>query len=135
MLRTGAGAGAGVSISNILRIGTIRGELETPFVATLGERLGSASRSISNILRTGDRGFVKGDEARPESFEPDDPLVRPAGGPSNKARTSFRSSSNIDSNDICFAIVADVVDGLHYDFSMMILVLQGCDDAKTSCLV
>jgi hypothetical protein len=122
MLRTGAGAG--VSISNILRIGTIRGEPETPpFVATLDERLGGASRSISNILRTGDRGFVKGDEARPESFEPVDPLLRPAGGPSNKARTSFRSSSNIDSNDICFAIVADVVDGLHFSLSMMILVL------------
>jgi hypothetical protein len=123
MLRIGTGAGAGagveaeagfgVSISNILRTGTMRGELETPpFVTTLDERLGFGSKPISNMLRTGDRGFVgfagfvKGDGARPESLDPDDPRARPAGGPSNKARTSFRSSSNIDSNDMCLAMVA-----------------------------
>lgn len=109
MLRTGAAGG--VSISNILRIGAIRGELVVPpFVVTLDRRLGGTSPSMSNMLRTGDRGFVKGDEARPEVLELADPLVRPAGGPSNKARTSLRSSSNIDSNDICLAIFENVVD-------------------------
>ena len=131
MLRIGTGAGAGagagveaeagfgVSISNILRTGTMRGELETPpFVTTLDERLGEGSKPISSMLRTGDRGFVgfagfagfagfvKGDGHGPGSLDPDDPRARPAGGPSNKARTSFRSSSNIDSNDMCLAMVA-----------------------------
>jgi len=55
---------------------------------------------------------VKGDEARPEAAELADPLVRPDGGPSNKARTSLRSSSNIDSNDICLAIVAIDIEAL-----------------------
>ena len=89
-----------------------------PFVATLDKRLGGTSPSISNMLRTGDRGFVKGDEARPEVVELADPLVRAAVGPSNKARTSLRSSSNIDSNDICLAIFVNAVDTLRFGFSM-----------------
>jgi hypothetical protein len=63
---------------------------------------------------------VKGDEARPEVVELADPRVRPAGGPSSNARTSLRSSSNIDSNDTCFAIVAIAVEALRSGFSMIV---------------
>jgi hypothetical protein len=117
MLRTGAAGG--VSISSMLRIGAIRGEpVVPPFVPTLDKRLGGTSPSISNMLRTGDRGFVKGDEARPDVLELADPLVRPAVGPSNKARTSLRSSSNIDSNDICLAIFVIAVESVRCGFPM-----------------
>jgi hypothetical protein len=91
MLRTGA-AGGEVSISNILRTGVTRGELLIPpFVAVVDERLGAVSSPMSSMLRTGDRGFVKGDEARPDVAVLADPLLCPAGGPSSKARTSLRS--------------------------------------------
>ena len=102
MLRTGAAGG--VPMSNMLRTGTIRGELF--FAAMLDKSPGGSSELISNMLRTDDWGLVKGDDSRPDVLlELPDPLGRPAGGPSNKARTSFRSSSNMDSNDLCLAIL------------------------------
>ena len=74
---------------------------------------------------------MKGDEARPEVVELADPLIRPVGGPSNKARTSLRASSNIDSNDICFARVAITVEALRFGFSI-ISSLQGVQAAMMS---
>jgi hypothetical protein len=83
------------------------------FAATLDDRLGGTSESISNMLRIGD-------ESRANVLELADPLGFPAGGPSNRARTSLRSSSNIDSNDICLAILANAVDTLRCRSSVSI---------------
>ncbi len=85
-------------MSNILRIEAGLGGLPSPpFVDEMDADLGGGSPT-SNMLRMGDRGFVKGDGARPDVA---DFLGRPAAPPSSKARTSLRSSSNIDSRDIC----------------------------------
>jgi hypothetical protein len=93
-------------MSNMLLTEPARGGAGVaPLVLPRGEGLGTVSSAISSMLRTGDLG-VNGDEARPEPVELADPLLRTPGLPSNSARTSFRSSSNIDSNDIWFAMVA-----------------------------
>ncbi len=112
MLRTGAGDDG--ETSSILRMGgVVRCGLATPPLELGTEAFrGGALSSISSMLRIGDRGFVYGEEARPDPAELAGPLARPdAEGPSNKARTSLLSSSSIDSSDLCWlamcAIAAD----------------------------
>lgn len=77
---------------------------ESPLMRARGEDFGPVASPISSILRTGERG-ARGDEARPDP-ELTEPLLRALGGLSNSARTSLRSSSNIDSNDMFCAMVA-----------------------------
>jgi len=102
-------------MSNMLRIGTIRGEFAVAFFAAMLDKSpGGSSELISNMLRTEVWGLVRGDDSRPDVLELEDPLCRPAGGPSNRARTSFRSSSSMDSNDMCLAILVDGVDTACY---------------------
>ena len=110
-----AGPAGGVPMSNILRIGVIRGEFVVAFFAAMLDKSpGGSSELISNMLRTVDWGLVRGDDSRADVLELADPLVRPAGGPSSRAKTSFRSSSNMDSNDICLAILVGGVDTARY---------------------
>jgi hypothetical protein len=101
--------GGGLLISSILRIGAVRGGVARPLLVPdteAGLRMGSSS--ISSMLRTGDRGVTKGETALPDPVELADPLVRPEGIPSNKAKTSLRSSSNIDSSDITIVVLLAV---------------------------
>jgi hypothetical protein len=90
-----AALGGGEVISSMLRTGWERGGLATD------ADLGGAS-PMSSMLLTGDRG-VKGEADRPGA-ELANPLCR-AGVASNKANTSFLSSSSMDSNDICFDMI------------------------------
>lgn len=102
MLRIG---GVGGPISSILRTGANRGGdflvLGNEGEAGLGTEDGRSS-PISSMLRTGERGVVKGDGDRPKlgAFDCFDC------GFSRRASTSRRSSSSIASIDIgCFAML------------------------------
>jgi hypothetical protein len=106
-----ATAGGDPFISSILRTGPARGGLEIPvLVPGIDAALGGGS-STSSMLLTGERG-VNGEEARPGA-ELAEPLCREAGVPSNKAKTSLRSSSSMDSNDMWCDIIAIVVSLRH----------------------
>jgi hypothetical protein len=98
ILRTGGGGG--VSMSSILRIG---GLLIPPLLLVPGkeECLGTGA-STSSMLLTGDRGVAKGDPVRATGpVEVAEPFGLPfPADASRMAKTSFRSSSNTDSNDM-----------------------------------
>jgi len=95
-------AGGDPFISNILRTVVRGGLVIPPFVPAIDECLGAGSSAISSMLRTGDRGtFVKGEAALPCFAEPIEPFARAVDVASSKANTSLRSSSNMDSRDIC----------------------------------
>ena len=97
-----------VSMSNMLRIGGLLIP-PPPFVPGRDECLG-AGGSISNMLLTGERGVAKGDPVRAgPPAELAAPLGLPlAAVPSRMAKTSFRSSSNTDSKDICLCAMIAV---------------------------
>lgn len=96
MLRTGGGGG--LSISNILRIG---GLVVPPPLVPGSEECLATGGSTSNILLTGDRGVAKGEPVRAGPVELAEPFgLPPAVWLSRMAKTSFRSSSNTDSNDM-----------------------------------
>lgn len=101
--------GGGLWISSILRTAGARGGGDKlPLELVRGEDLDGISSRISSMLRTGSRGLLEGDGAAPAPVELAGllPVFRGVVFPSNSARTSFRSSSNTDSSDMFFAMVA-----------------------------
>ena len=99
MLRTGGGGG--LSTSSMLRTGAVWVGLGIFNVGTDLDFLGKDGwLPISSMLRTGERGVVKGEGDRaPNEFGA---FGRAAALPSRRARTSLRSSSSIASIDIAW---------------------------------